>query len=88
VEVIFMLEVGGMSERRVSQEQPGMPGDARKQLGSAGERLATERLRQAGYTIRAANHRREAGEIDLVAEEDGDIVFVEVRYPSAKARGL
>ncbi len=77
-----------MSERRMPQEPSNKPGDARKQLGSAGERLAAERLRQAGYTIQAANYRCKAGEIDLVAEEDGDIVFVEVMNPRIQCGGL
>ena len=77
-----------MPERRMPQEQPHKSGDARKQLGSAGERLAAERLRQAGYTIRAANYRCKVGEIDIVAEEDGDIVFVEVKTRRGTAYGL
>ncbi len=77
-----------MSEWRTLQEQPHMPGDARKKLGNAGERLAAERLRQAGYRVRAANYRCRAGEIDIVAEEDGDIVFVEVKTRRGTAYGL
>ena len=76
-----------MSERRLPQ-QPRIPEDGRKRLGSAGERLAAERLRQAGYTIRTANYRCKVGEIDIVAEEDGDIVFVEVKTRRGTAYGL
>ncbi|HEX6777865.1 MAG TPA: YraN family protein [Ktedonobacterales bacterium] len=77
-----------MSERHMPQESSRKPGDRRKQLGNAGERLAAERLRQAGYTIRAANYRCKVGEIDIVAEEDGDIVFIEVKTRRGTAYGL
>lgn len=77
-----------MPKRRMPQEQPRKPGDGRKQLGSAGERLAAERLRQAGYVVRAANYRCKVGEIDIVAEEDGDIVFIEVKTRRGTAYGL
>ena len=63
-------------------------GDSRKRLGNAGERLAAERLRQAGYVVRATNYRYRAGEVDVVAEEDGDIVFVEVKTRRGEAYGL
>ncbi|HEY7348895.1 MAG TPA: YraN family protein [Ktedonobacterales bacterium] len=63
-------------------------GDSRKRLGNAGERLAAERLRQAGYLVRALNYRCQAGEIDIVAEEGGDIVFVEVKTRRGDAYGL
>ena len=87
-EVIFIAGGDGMSERRTLQEQSHMPGDGRKKLGNAGERLAAERLRQAGYTVREANYRCRAGEIDIVAEENGDIVFVEVKTRRGTAYGL
>ncbi|MFQ5407009.1 MAG: YraN family protein [Anaerolineales bacterium] len=53
--------------------------DARRQLGVRGEALAAERLAQAGYEIVARNYRCPRGEIDLVARERGEWVFVEVR---------
>ncbi len=63
-------------------------GDSRKRLGDAGERLAAERLRQAGYIVRAHNYRCQAGEVDIVAEEAGDIVFVEVKTRRGVSYGL
>ncbi|CAN5633508.1 YraN family protein [soil metagenome] len=47
--------------------------------GSEAERLAGERLADAGYTILATNYRSRAGEIDIVALLDELIVFVEVK---------
>lgn len=53
---------------------------ARGALGAAGERLAAAHLERGGYRIRARNVRLPPwGEIDIVAERDGTLVFVEVR---------
>lgn len=62
--------------------------DGRKQLGTAGERLAAERLQAAGYMIRAMNYRCAVGEVDIIAEEGGDVVFVEVKTRRGVAYGL
>lgn len=70
------------------QGTPRTPGNRRKQLGAAGERLAAERLRAAGYVIRAMNYRCAAGEVDIIAEEGGDVVFVEVKTRRGVAFGL
>jgi putative endonuclease len=61
---------------------------SRQRLGGAGERLAAEHLRQAGYQVRAFNYRCRLGEIDIVAEEAGDLVFVEVKTRRGDAYGL
>ena len=51
----------------------------RIRLGQIGEGLARRHLESRGYAIVAANVRNTSGEIDLVAEHKGAIVFVEVR---------
>lgn len=61
--------------------------DSRTVLGHLGEWLAAERLRREGYVILERNYRCAAGEIDLVAREDGMLVFVEVRTRSDDAFG-
>jgi uncharacterized protein (TIGR00252 family) len=71
-----------------SDVSQGTTGDSRKRLGNAGERLAAEHLRQAGYVVRTLNYRCRAGEIDVVAEAAGDIVFVEVKTRRGEAYGL
>jgi putative endonuclease len=51
----------------------------RRSLGDFGERIAAHRLEAAGLRILARNVRVPGGEIDLLAEEGDDLVFVEVR---------
>ena len=53
--------------------------DTRKALGNRGEALAAQRLRSLGYSIRERNWRCPVGELDVVAEKDGVLIFVEVR---------
>ena len=52
---------------------------ARQQLGQLGEDLAVRELTVRGYAILARRYRTKHGEIDIVAEDGGTIVFVEVR---------
>ncbi|MBI4217156.1 MAG: YraN family protein [Chloroflexi bacterium] len=63
------------------------PGPSRRATGQRGERLAREFLAGQGYCIREANYRCPQGEIDLVAEKDGCLVFVEVRTRRGKGFG-
>jgi putative endonuclease len=51
----------------------------RQQLGKSGEDLAVEELERRGYAIVARRYRTRCGEIDIVAEEGGALVFVEVK---------
>jgi putative endonuclease len=53
--------------------------DSRRALGDLGERLAEQHLLAKGYTIRERNFRIREGEIDLIAENAGTLVFIEVR---------
>jgi putative endonuclease len=53
--------------------------DARKKLGQWGENLAADYLERRGYAIRQRNYRCPVGEMDIVAEDGGCLVFVEVR---------
>ena len=48
-------------------------------LGRTGEELATAYLQKAGYKILIRNYRQKCGEIDIIAEEKGTLVFVEVK---------
>ena len=52
---------------------------ARQQLGSEGESLACAELERLGYRIVERNYRTRFGEIDIVADHDGTVIFVEVK---------
>ena len=53
--------------------------DPRQGLGARGEQLAAQHLEDEGYTILEANWRCAAGELDIIAQEDETLAFVEVR---------
>jgi len=50
-----------------------------RSVGQAAESYAADFLRRQGYRILAANVRYRLGEIDLIADDRGTLVFVEVR---------
>jgi putative endonuclease len=50
-----------------------------QQLGRIGEELAVAELERRGYVILARRYRTRCGEIDIVAENEGTLVFVEVK---------
>lgn len=54
----------------------------RKALGRIGEEAAVRLLRRRGYRIRERNVRCPMGELDLVAEDGGTLVFLEVKTRS------
>ena len=56
-----------------------MTGPTSTQKGREGEELAVRVLSERGYVIVERNYRARRGEIDIIAEEGGDLVFVEVR---------
>ena len=53
--------------------------NTRHLLGKRGEQYAAQYLTDHGYAVRARNWRCPVGEIDLVTERDGMLIFVEVR---------
>ena len=52
---------------------------AHNELGKEGELLAANHLQSEGYVIRHRNWRCGHKELDIVAEKDGTLVFVEVK---------
>ena len=59
----------------------------RLSLGKKGEAQARKHLKKQGYRILEQNYRCRFGEIDLIAEHDGCLVFVEVKTRSGLAFG-
>jgi len=55
----------------------------RQELARIGEEHAARYLRSVGYRVRERNYRTRSGEIDIVAEHKGALVFVEVKARSA-----
>ncbi len=52
-----------------------------REKGNLGEDLAAKYLEDKGYTILKRNfHFGKTGEIDIIAEKDGELAFVEVKY--------
>ena len=58
------------------------------ELGRKGERLAEEYLLRLGYTIMFRNWRHSKYEIDVVAEKDGVLHFIEVKTRGTGNFGL
>ncbi len=51
----------------------------RTRLGTQGEAVAAAHLRAAGLTLVERNFRTRYGEVDLVARDGDDVVFIEVK---------
>lgn len=50
-----------------------------KKIGQVGENIAARIIKQQGYTIIERNFKRRIGEIDIIAEKNGALVFFEVK---------
>lgn len=61
--------------------------DPRQQFGQDGEASAERFLRKKGYKILERNLRTTLGELDLVADDHGVLVFVEVKARTSGAFG-
>ena len=59
----------------------------KRKLGDEYEKLAVDFLEKEGFTIIERNFRNRYGEIDIIANEDGQICFCEVKYRSNIACG-
>lgn len=53
--------------------------NGKKNFGKLGENIAAEYLKRKGYSIIARNFYCKMGEIDIIAKEKHEIVFVEVK---------
>lgn len=60
----------------------------KKEKGKKGEDIACEYLVNAGYEIKKRNfHFGREGEIDIIAEKDDYLVFVEVKFRTNNSYG-
>jgi putative endonuclease len=53
--------------------------ESRQSFGKQGEDLAVKELQRRGYAILARRYRTRFGEIDIVAQDEATVVFVEVK---------
>jgi putative endonuclease len=60
---------------------------SKRSKGTEGEDLAAQLLTKSGYTILERNYRFGRGEIDLVAKDGEELVFVEVKARHSSAYG-
>ncbi len=61
--------------------------NSRQETGRLGELAARRHLQSIGYSILGGNMRYGRHEIDIVAEQDGTLVFVEVRTRRGRRMG-
>ncbi|MEJ2031950.1 MAG: YraN family protein [Deltaproteobacteria bacterium] len=75
--------------RRKSQKNESTEAGPRDQstIGRRGEDLARRHLERHGYRILACNYRVRFGEIDLIAEENKTLVFIEVKTRTGFTHG-
>jgi putative endonuclease len=59
-----------------------------RRLGKRGEALAAQAIMERGAQILARNVRTPYGELDIVARQGGELVFVEVKARSSRAFGV
>ena len=59
----------------------------RRETGALGERIACDFLGENGYQILENNYRCPEGEIDIIARQEGTLVFVEVRTKRSRLFG-
>ena len=52
----------------------------RIQKGKEGELLVAQHLQKNGYTIITQNYRKRFGEVDVIAQKDDTVAFVEVKW--------
>ena len=59
----------------------------KRRLGSTEEEAAADFLDKLGYNIITRNFRCRQGEIDIIAEAEGILCFIEVKYRSSIRAG-
>ncbi|MCR4325215.1 MAG: YraN family protein [Patescibacteria group bacterium] len=60
---------------------------ARKKVGNLGEDIACRFLKGRGFVVLERNYSKKWGEIDIIAEREGRVHFVEVKSVTREPRG-
>lgn len=58
-----------------------------REIGNFFEEKSCELLKKEGYNILERNYQNRYGEIDIIAEKNHEIIFVEVKYRKSKKFG-
>jgi len=58
------------------------------ELGKKGEDIAAGFLEESGYKVTRRNYRIGHSDIDIIAQDNGTLVFIEVRTKSREDRGM
>lgn len=58
-----------------------------KEVGDRGEEIACDFLTERGFRILERNFSGAGGEVDIVAEKDGEVHFIEVKARSHESHG-
>jgi putative endonuclease len=61
---------------------------SRQNTGKIGEEVTVRFLEQRGYRILSRNFRCYLGEIDIIARQNGELVFIEVKTRTSQIFGL
>ncbi len=60
----------------------------KQKIGNLGEGIACQFLTKQGFKIKDRNYRKKWGEIDIIAEKEGLLRFVEVKTVSSETNYL
>lgn len=60
----------------------------KRRIGDKYEKLVSDYLKKMGYYVKECNFRCKFGEVDIIAEKDQYLVFVEVKYRSTAKYGV
>lgn len=82
------FDAGGAQTEAGEACDEGVAQSWNKDLGRRGERAAARFLEARGFKILERNWACDAGEADIIANHEGDLVFVEVKTRSNLEHGL
>jgi len=78
----FLIAIKALSSHRVgagNTEEKSLQDLFKKALGTEGEAIAANFLKECGYTLLEKNYRCRLGEVDLVGKKGEGLYFIEVK---------